>query len=117
MDTVVNATLAAMAKHGTGEGKPKLEVYHVTSSNRNPIRLSEVLEYVYQHFNLNPLMDRQGHPIHVKSSVVLNSMEEYSTQTMSLVSHVQNSRIQKKAMEQLHHLGKIYEPYTFFKAW
>lgn len=114
---VVNATLAAMAKHG-GERKAKdVDVYHVTSSNSNPILLSEMWEYVYQHFNLNPLMDRQGRPVDVKRSVTLTSMEVFSSTQATSPAMVNSSQLQKKTIEHLQHLATIYEPYLFFRAW
>ncbi|KAH9326758.1 hypothetical protein KI387_006936, partial [Taxus chinensis] len=47
VDMVVNATLAAVAKHA---GKPGIHVYHVASSVANPIKLQHVVEAIFEHF-------------------------------------------------------------------
>lgn len=109
---VVDATLAILAMHG-GEGKPGLEIYHVTSSGSNPIKYSELVEYVYQHFRMNPLMDQQGRPIHIKRFVSFNSIEEcLSPQHSSSPTSSHHSHIQSKIMEHAQHIAKTYEPYA-----
>ncbi|KAL8030499.1 hypothetical protein ABFX02_14G289400 [Erythranthe guttata] len=56
-DMVVNTTIAAIAKHGIVINKPRgeLNVYHVAADYANPLRMSELFEYVYEHFSANPL--------------------------------------------------------------
>lgn len=72
---VVNATLAAMAKHA---GKPGVRVYHVASSVGNPLRLGEVFKIVFEHFKCNPYIDHNGKPVRLlKEMTWINTMENY----------------------------------------
>ncbi|GMY22230.1 fatty acyl-CoA reductase 2-like [Fagus crenata] len=49
LDMVVNASIAAIAKHGIA-AKPELNVYHVGSSTINPLVLSDVFKFSCDHF-------------------------------------------------------------------
>ncbi|KAL8482679.1 hypothetical protein ACS0TY_025640 [Phlomoides rotata] len=56
LDIVVNATIAAIAKHGLMH-KPDLAVYQMASSVVNPLRYSDFFEYIYEYFNSDPLIE------------------------------------------------------------
>lgn len=43
---VVNATLAAIAKHGIAK-KPELQVYHIATSVANPLTFSDSFNYKF----------------------------------------------------------------------
>ncbi|XP_010484816.1 PREDICTED: fatty acyl-CoA reductase 6, chloroplastic-like [Camelina sativa] len=54
VDMVVNAAIAAMAKHGCGVSE--LKVYNVTSSSHsNPMRVGELMDLSHQHLRDSPL--------------------------------------------------------------
>jgi fatty acyl-CoA reductase len=60
VDHVVNAILAA------GVRRPEeLEVFHVSSGERNPIRYRDLYDIVRDYFVENPLRDSSGRPIQV----------------------------------------------------
>ncbi len=42
-----------------------LKVYHVTTSAKNPVKVGEIVHYVYEYFVKNPMRDRNGNPIEV----------------------------------------------------
>jgi fatty acyl-CoA reductase len=71
---VVNATLAAMAKHA---GKRGVKVYHVASSVANPIRVREFVKILFEHFKRNPYIDSKGNPVRLKQLSCVNTMENY----------------------------------------
>nr|ART33386.1 male sterility protein 2 [Lycium barbarum] len=128
-DMVVNATLAAMAKHGT-EGKPaSSNVYQVASSAVNPLVFKDLARMLFDHFNCSPYIDSKGRPIHVPKMSLLRSMEDLSSHLWrdainrsgltdladpngNLSRKLEN--ICRKSVEQAKYLANIYEPYTFY---
>lgn len=127
-DMVVNATLAAMAKHGT-EGKPGSSVYQVASSAVNPLVFKDLARMLFDHFNRSPYIDSKGRPIHVPKMTLLRSMEDLSSHlwqdainrsgltdladpNSNLSKKLEN--ICRKSVEQAKYLANIYEPYTFY---
>nr|AHA15849.1 male sterility protein 2 [Petunia x hybrida] len=127
-DMVVNATLAAMAKHGT-EGKPGSSVYQVASSAVNPLVFKDLARMLFDHFNHSPYIDSKGRPIHVPKMALLRSMEDLSSHLWrdainrsgltdladpngKLSRKLEN--ICRKSVEQAKYLANIYEPYTFY---
>lgn len=124
VDMVVNATMAAMAKHGTAQ-KPEIKVYHVASSVVNPLVFQDLARLLYQHYTSSPCIDSKGRPIEVPFMKLFSSTEEFS-------AHLWTDAIQKsgltamdklphrletlcrKSVEQAKYLANIYEPYTFY---
>ncbi|XP_044500194.1 fatty acyl-CoA reductase 2, chloroplastic-like [Mangifera indica] len=49
VDMVVNAIISAMAKHGI-TWKQELNVYHITSSRVNPVKLKFIFDMCFEHF-------------------------------------------------------------------
>ncbi|VFQ73962.1 unnamed protein product [Cuscuta campestris] len=127
-DMVVNATLAAMAKHGIA-GKPGTNIYHIASSVVNPLVFKDLARLLYEHFHSKPYIDSKGKPIDVPTMKLFSSMEALSSHlwrdtinksglTMlgntngKLSSKIQN--VCRKSVEQAKYLASIYEPYTFY---
>ncbi|PHU05779.1 hypothetical protein BC332_26601 [Capsicum chinense] len=127
-DMVVNATLAAIAKHGEA-GKPGSNVYQVASSVVNPLVFKDLATLLFDHFNSSPYIDSKGRPIHVPRMKLFSSREELSfhlwrdainksglTDTADpngkLSRKLEN--ICRKSVEQAKYLAHIYEPYTFY---
>eukprot|EP00253_Pinus_taeda_P021293 PITA_21293 len=115
-DMVVNATLAAMAKHA---GKAGVKVYHVASSVANPLRLGEIVTIIFEHFKCNPYIDHNGKPIRLlKEMTLINTMENYRLvldTTFDSPSSI-NGSSSEHIVQQLKHMAKIHEPYLFWKA-
>lgn len=110
-DMVVNATLAAMAKHA---GKPGVEIYHVASSIANPITLGNLAKLVFEHFKHNPYIDKKGEPIRlVKELTYLPAEEDFYR---ALDMDFKSPGIPRLATDQLKYMAKIYKPYAFYKA-
>ena len=63
VDMVVNALLASIPVVIKEGG---LKVYHIATGAKNPITLGELHELVYEYFQKNPMLDKQGRPINVK---------------------------------------------------
>ncbi|WRX23895.1 Fatty acyl-coenzyme A reductase [Theobroma cacao] len=127
-DMVVNATLAAIARHGVTP-KPDINIYHIASSVVNPLVFQDLARLLYEHYNSSPFLDSKGSPIHVPSMKLFNSMEDFSAHLwrdaaqrtgLTAVASWSGKLSQKleticrKSVEQAKYLANIYEPYTFY---
>ncbi|RID54388.1 hypothetical protein BRARA_G01715 [Brassica rapa] len=125
VDMVVNATIAAMAKHGCGFSEFK--VYNVTSSHANPLRVAELMDLCYQHLYDFPLtvIDLARMKFH-------SSLESFTSSVFDIIakqergtkneggeaeeSHTTLSFKGRGILNYFVSLARTYEPYTFFKA-
>ncbi|KAJ4979794.1 hypothetical protein NE237_010574 [Protea cynaroides] len=130
-DMVVNATLAAMAKHGEA-GKPaEMKIYQVASSIVNPLEFQDLVRFSYEHFSSSPYMDSKGRPIHVPRSKLFSSMNDFSNylrgeaiqRSKQVVAAAYSEKLSrkletasKKSMEQVKYLANLYESYTFYRG-
>ncbi|XVE75779.1 hypothetical protein DITRI_Ditri12bG0120000 [Diplodiscus trichospermus] len=127
-DMVVNATLAAIARHGMTT-KPDINIYHIASSVVNPLVFQDLARMLHEHYNSSPFLDSKGIPIHVPSMKLFNSMEDFSAHLwrdaiqrtgLTAVASWSGKLSQKlesicrKSVEQAEYLANIYEPYTFY---
>ncbi|KAL0417610.1 UNVERIFIED_CONTAM: Fatty acyl-CoA reductase 3, partial [Sesamum radiatum] len=73
-DMVVNAMVAAIARHSNDQPSPNyFVIYHVGSSKRNPIYLHDVASMAYQYFREKPVLDNRGNPIKMGAELKLLS--------------------------------------------
>lgn len=128
VDMVVNATIAAMAKHGCGN-VPGLKVYNVTSSSHaNPLRLGEFMGLSRQHLCVSPLTEttKDLERMKFQSSLqgFISSVSKKLAKQERKVkngegegeSHTTLSLKVKKKLEYFVFLAKTYQPYLFFQA-
>ncbi|KAG7033569.1 Fatty acyl-CoA reductase 2 [Cucurbita argyrosperma subsp. argyrosperma] len=125
-DVVVNATLAAMARHG-GAPRPSMNIYHVASSVANPLVFNRLAALLHQHYSSSPCLDADGTPIRVPSMKLFNSVDEFSdhlwrdaARRCGLTADRKKSKkleaMCRKTVEQLKYLAHIYHPYAFFNG-
>ncbi|GMJ14786.1 FATTY ACID REDUCTASE 2, MALE STERILITY 2 [Hibiscus trionum] len=127
-DMVVNATLAAIARHGMTP-KPDINIYHIASSVANPLVFQDLARMLHEHYNSWPFHDSKGTPIHVTSMKLFSSMEDFSAHLWRDAMHRAGSAalaswggrmsqkletVCRKSVEQAMYLANIYEPYTFY---
>ncbi|XP_071912461.1 fatty acyl-CoA reductase 2, chloroplastic-like [Coffea arabica] len=127
-DMVVNAILAAMAKHGEA-GKSGSNIYQIASSVVNPLVFKDLATLLYEHFNSSPCFDSKGKPIRVPKMELFRSMEDFSTHLrrdaisrsgLAASPHPGGKMsgklesICRKSVEQAEYLANLYEPYTFY---
>ena len=74
-DLVVNALLAAMAKHARDPG---LQVYQVASSVVNPMTFNILADVALELFTKDPMVDRSGKPIKVHRMRFVQSMAAFN---------------------------------------
>ncbi|PIN12715.1 Acyl-CoA reductase [Handroanthus impetiginosus] len=122
IDMVVNATLAAIAKHGAvrNPAESNYNIYQVASSVANPIVYRDLFKYFYEHFHSLPIIDSKGSPVHVPPLKFFSSMDDLS---IDLWRHAMNrksglggvmTKLDRKLVDQAKYLANIYEPYTFY---
>ncbi|XP_073150681.1 fatty acyl-CoA reductase 2, chloroplastic-like [Henckelia pumila] len=127
-DMVVNATLAAMVKHGVS-GKAETSVYQIASSVVNPLVFRDLAKLLFEHFNSLPFIDSTGVPVRVPQMKLFSSMDDFSSHLwrhainrtgLGALSNLDGKLSQKlqlicrKSVEQAKNLANIYEPYTFY---
>lgn len=125
---VVNATLAAMAKHGES-GKSGNNIYQIASSAVNPLVFKDLAALLYEHFNSFPCIDSKGKPIYVPRMQLFSSMEDFSSHLwrdainrsgLADRAHQGGKMSEKlesicrKSVEQAKYLANLYQPYTFY---
>ncbi|KAE8701678.1 Fatty acyl-CoA reductase 2 [Hibiscus syriacus] len=76
-DMVVNATLAAIARHRMCS-KPDINIYQVASSVVNPLVFQDLAQMLHENYHSWPFHDSKGTPIHVPSMKLFSSMEDFS---------------------------------------
>ncbi|KAF2293673.1 hypothetical protein GH714_003979 [Hevea brasiliensis] len=129
VDMVVNAIIAAVAKHGT-VGKAQLRVYHVTSSVSNPISFGQVFDFACDHFTSFPLLNSKGK---IKEFKYFSSMDSFSSyirdeteQQIGLNDDLSTLdpklRLQMRTecanrLQRFARMVELYEPYAFYKGW
>jgi long-chain acyl-CoA synthetase len=122
VDYVVNSILAALASPPP-EGE--LQIYHVASSFRNPLRLGKTSQLLERAFRRRPLRDNSGRPIQA-TTVRLVDYDAYFVRLdrkYRLLSWLRRrlsfgKRLSRRLasseqqLQQLRNLSKLYAPYT-----
>ncbi|KAM3341392.1 fatty acyl-CoA reductase 2, chloroplastic-like [Capsicum galapagoense] len=131
VDMAVNATMAAIAKHGYLQ-IPQLNVYHLATSFVNPFSLHKLFDNCYEYFTSFPLpfVNSKGDKIEVNEMKYFDKLSEFSNYTMEVL--FKQHRVQdlsdekellkiqmrlKRKMEFLNNFSKTYEPYSTYKGW
>ncbi|GFY81651.1 Jojoba acyl CoA reductase-related male sterility protein [Actinidia rufa] len=128
VDMVVNATIAAMAKHGM-EGKSGIHVYHTTSEIQNPLSIGDFFKFSREYFLCTPFLDSKGKSVSVEEMKYFSSMDEFSKYIWGevalkcgIVGATSNfdKKVEEKCkrkVKQLMRLTKMYEPFMFNDGW
>ncbi|XP_048597151.1 fatty acyl-CoA reductase 6, chloroplastic isoform X1 [Brassica napus] len=127
VDMVVNATIAAMAKHSRGVSE--LKVYNVTSSSHaSPLRAGELMDLSHQHLCDSPFtetfMELERMKFHSSlegfTSSAFNRIAKHERKVKNergdAESHTALSMKGKRRLDYFVSLARTYEPYTFFQA-
>ncbi|KAJ3693174.1 hypothetical protein LUZ60_008654 [Juncus effusus] len=119
-DIVVNATLAAMAKHGT-KSCTAMHIYQVGSSKSNPLTYKQLVGSFFDHFSRSPYVDPKGQPVLVQPFKLFTEMKEFfkfiSKDAIKKIEGVENERMKvmiMKSMEQAKYMVTLYQPYTLY---
>ncbi|MCE3215167.1 hypothetical protein HAX54_001075, partial [Datura stramonium] len=130
VDMVVNATMAAIAKHGYSQS-PDLNVYHVaSSSSMNPLLVSQLFDYCNEFFHSFPFVNSKGDQVNLKKMKYFDDISDFSNyiseqlieqhDEVQELNEVENSsKMQmrfKRKVEYLENFSKMYEPYGFYNG-
>ncbi|XP_011089200.2 alcohol-forming fatty acyl-CoA reductase [Sesamum indicum] len=132
-DMVVNAMVAAIARHSNDEVSPDFVIYHVGSSRRNPINAHHLQSLVYQYLRKKPLHDNRGKPIKAGAELQflssMNSFHKYIEihylpylKILKLLNVIFCDKFKtsytnsRQALDYLMRLVELYKPYTLFQG-
>ncbi|CAK7329344.1 unnamed protein product [Dovyalis caffra] len=76
-DMVVNAIIVAIEAHGDQQHSGIR--YHLGSSLRNPVKISNLFDFFFRHFSKNPWVNNDGVTGKVNKMALLNSMANFNT--------------------------------------
>ncbi|MCH7527170.1 MAG: AMP-binding protein, partial [Planctomycetes bacterium] len=129
VDLVANGMIATLP---VGRSSPSLQVFHCSSSARNPVLLRVLLEYVGEAFRRRPMRDAKGRPIRIPNPGLANKerfvkkWESRLRRTRRLRSLLKSrsfaQRLRKRLasleaqINQLLYFTNIYSPYTHLKC-
>ena len=127
MDMVVNAMLAAMAKHSAR--MEETQIYHITSSVTNPILRQDLCGYFFEVFEAFPYIDNNGKPVHVQpmkffssedellSDIWANAIHRRGEASVAGLAEKPSQRVERKwkiLEEHVKRLSNVYQAYCFF---
>lgn len=135
LDIVVNATIAAIAKHGQ-RAKSELNVYQIASSVVNPLPHKDFFDYMYEYFSSEPLIEYMNfakvsyydNVARIKFFDNINDFSRYTSQEISrrlgvkngvAINTKMNPKLQrqlKAAVSYAEQLCKLYEFAGFYKG-
>ncbi|KAI4312418.1 hypothetical protein MLD38_037228 [Melastoma candidum] len=118
LDLLVNAMVAVMAKHGKSTN-PGVPTYNITSSAVNPLIVFNLFKSIRTHFTSAPLVDANGTSIPVAEMKFVDSIDklqflvEEGMLRNSLNTSESGSRKNKRIIEGITRIARVYEPYFF----
>ncbi|XP_075512765.1 fatty acyl-CoA reductase 1-like [Primulina tabacum] len=134
-DMVVNcmvATIAVAAASRPNSDESRLSIYHIGSSNCNPLKFADMKWLMYRFFIQNPLLDGRGKPIKVGQPTTLNTMASFhryiATHYLPFVKGLQFVNMiccnhfesaytsAKRRISHAMRLAELYKPYIFFQG-
>ncbi|KAL0910669.1 hypothetical protein M5K25_018745 [Dendrobium thyrsiflorum] len=128
-DMVVNAMIASIAAHSNQHSQ---FIYHVSSSVRNPVKYSTLLQSGYQYFKKNPRTTSDGKTIKTTAIQVMKTMSDFKRymflryrlplegfRLLNLACCCMfNQRFNQlwRKYKFVMRLAELYAPYAFFKG-
>ncbi|XP_037415576.1 fatty acyl-CoA reductase 2, chloroplastic-like [Triticum dicoccoides] len=123
-DMVVNATLAAVAKHAKALGAAReMHIYHVGPSTVNPLMWRDIFSFFFQQFTRYPFSNAAGQPIKVAPMRLFGTMQQFNKNVERDVllwgaseSETLSPRARMlftKYAEKIIHLARMYQSYSF----
>ncbi|XP_060173760.1 fatty acyl-CoA reductase 3-like [Lycium barbarum] len=129
-DMVVNSILAAALAHGNQHSQ-EVVVYHISSSSRDPLKISNIVLFSFHYFMQNPWVNKDGKTIKVRApmrsfSSMASFSKHISTHYVPLLKMLKfvnlvschcfdkTYRYMERKMHMVMRLSELYEPYVFF---
>ncbi|XP_073055330.1 fatty acyl-CoA reductase 1-like isoform X2 [Primulina eburnea] len=134
-DMVVNCMVAAIAVAAASRpnsDESRLSIYHIGSSNCNPLKFADIKWLMHRFLIENPLLDGRGKPIKVGEPTTLNTMASFhryiATHYLPFVKGLQFVNMiccnhfesaytsARRRISHAMHLAELYRPYIFFQG-
>ncbi|TXG48168.1 hypothetical protein EZV62_027462 [Acer yangbiense] len=132
-DMVVNVVISAMVANAkANQYSVDPIIYHVGSSMRNPIKISDLQEFLYTYFTKHPYIDNNGNKVQVSKSTVLDTWDKFQRyvairyllplkglELMNLVFRQYFKDIytnSDRKIKLVMRLAELYKPYMFFRG-
>ncbi|XP_027345647.1 probable fatty acyl-CoA reductase 4 [Abrus precatorius] len=128
-DLVINCVITIVAHSNQALAN---SIYHISSSLRNPFKISDVHNICYHYFTEVPYKNENGKPIIISKATLLTSMAAFNIymtaryvlplKVLNLVNKVFRQHSQDvynenyRKLKVLIRLVELYKPYVFFKA-
>ncbi|KAL5765528.1 hypothetical protein ACOSP7_016145 [Xanthoceras sorbifolium] len=131
-DMVVNAVIVAMVANANQQYSSEPIIYHVGSSRRNAIKLSNIRDFIYRYFTENPLTDKKGKAIKVSKFILLDKWSKFRRyMAIRYLLPLKGLKLMNSVLFQYYkgittdsdrklkfvmRLAELYKPYMFFKG-
>ncbi|OAY38187.1 alcohol-forming fatty acyl-CoA reductase [Manihot esculenta] len=128
-DMVVNGILVAMVAHGKQSSET---IYHIGSSLRNPVKLSNIHDFSFRYFSANPWINKDGMPVKVLKGTIFRSMASFHmymairfqlplkalevANTMAFKKYQSTYATLDRKIKLVMRLVDLYKPYVFFEG-
>ncbi|KAE8674870.1 putative fatty acyl-CoA reductase 5 [Hibiscus syriacus] len=130
VDMVVNAMVVAMQIHYADRRCSRETIYHISSSSRNPMKLSDFHRFLRCYFTKNPWIDTNGKIVKVSEGTVFSTPHRFflfiklkyvlPLKVFCLIDILCCQRFKKmytnldRKIKYILRLAEFYKPYVFF---
>ncbi|PPD96644.1 hypothetical protein GOBAR_DD06329 [Gossypium barbadense] len=130
VDMVVNAMVVAMEVHYAQHQYSCETIYHVGTSSKNPLKLSDLRNLVHYYFTKNPWIDTNGQKVEVGKLIVVSTINRFflymkikyvlPLKVFYLINILCCQRFEKiytnlnRRVKFILRLAEFYKPYSFF---
>nr|XP_016459942.1 PREDICTED: fatty acyl-CoA reductase 3-like [Nicotiana tabacum] len=129
-DMVVNSILAAIIAHGNQYYSSQESIYHISSSEKNPLKSCDIQLFLFHSFTKNPWINKDGNIIKVGMPPLFSSMDSFqnyiSTYYWPLLKILELANLLswqrfdktyknlKRKIDMAIRLAELYKPYLLF---
>ncbi|MCE3050452.1 hypothetical protein HAX54_047240, partial [Datura stramonium] len=107
-DMVVNSIFAAILAHENNKSSQNHFIYHIGSSQKNPLKYDDIKLFTHHYFTKNPWIDKDGNIIKAKEILQLANILSWYYFIDETYKNL------KRKIDRAIRLSELYEPYTIF---
>lgn len=131
-DMVVNSILAAIIAHGNQYYPSHESIFHISSSEKNPLKSCDIQLFLFHYFTKNPWINKDGNIIKVGMPTLFSSMDSFqkyiSTYYLPLLKILEWANLlswrcfdktyktMKRKIDMAIRLTELYKPYLLFQG-
>ncbi|OIT20863.1 fatty acyl-coa reductase 3 [Nicotiana attenuata] len=129
-DMVVNSILAAIIAHGKQYYSSQESIYHISSSEKNPLKSCDIQLFLFHYFTKNPWINKDGNIVKVGTPLLFSSMDSFQNyistyywpllKILELANLLSWRRFDKtyknleRKIDMAIRLAELYKPYLLF---